>query len=48
MKKKIEKLQGKKTSDKNNMSLEEIAKILGHNDKKNTIERYREKYLETI
>ena len=48
MKKKIEKLQDKKTSDKNYMSLEEIRKILGHNDRKNTIERYRKKYLETI
>ena len=48
MKKKIEKLQDKKTSDKNYMSLEEIGKILGHNDRKNTIERYRKKYLKTI
>lgn len=44
MKKKIEKSQDKKTSDKNTMSLEDITKVLGHNESKSTIaERYRKK-----
>lgn len=53
MKKKIEKFQ-KKTSKKNYASLEDISKVLGHNDSK-IMERYNKKpsfnifssYLET-